>query len=94
MVTIENALVEAAIIKAIDEVKNKCKSIEGAVDTEFCPGRFITSQILVTLMGRIASALKVKVPDSCYIFHEKRTLRKLSIKESAEKLIKEAEYEK
>jgi hypothetical protein len=93
MAKLENALVEAKLIKVIDEIKDKFK-IKADVDIEFCPENFISSQVLVTVTGRIAVALGVTIPENCYIFHDKKTLKKYSIKEAAEKLIKEAKYEK
>ncbi|MCU7549824.1 hypothetical protein OCK74_11900 [Chitinophagaceae bacterium LB-8] len=94
MTKLDNAVVEAKIIKAVDEIKNKLKIDAVVVNIEFCPGKFISSQILVTLMGRIADSLEVNIPENCYIFHDKKTLKQLTIKEAAQKLIKEAQNEK
>ncbi|HEV7332534.1 MAG TPA: hypothetical protein VGN63_15960 [Flavisolibacter sp.] len=94
MINLDGALVEAKIIKAVEEIKHKLKLDAVTVDTELCPGKFISSQILVTLIGRLADALEVKIPDNCYIFLDKKTLKQLTIKESAQKLINEAQYEK
>jgi hypothetical protein len=93
MIQLDNALVEAKIIKAVDEIKEKLK-LDAVVDVAFCPGQFIASQVLVTLIDRIAEALEVIIPDNCYIFHDKKGLKQLSIKEAAQKLIKESKNEK
>ncbi|HMK16851.1 MAG TPA: hypothetical protein VK492_01520 [Chitinophagaceae bacterium] len=89
MVNLELTRVEKEITKAIDETTNMLK-IDAAVNEDYCPGILIPSQVLVTLMARIGRSLGVMIPDSCYIFHDKKNHQQLSIKEAAKKLIKEA----
>ena len=48
----------------------------------------ITSQVIVSVMGLLENRLEIKIPANCYIFHEKRDNRQLSIKEAAVKLYK------
>ena len=93
MVTLNVSLVEDKITKAIVETKGMLK-IDGVVTSDYCPGILIPSQVLVTLMRRIGNTLGVTIPDNCYIFHDKKTHRQLSIIEAAQKLIKEAKNEK
>ena len=54
----------------------------------------ITSQVLVTVMGRLEKKLDVIIPDECYVFYDKKEKKQLNIKKSAEKLIKNAHYGK
>ena len=93
MVSLNVTSVEDKITKAIVETKNMLK-IDGAVNSDYCPGVLIPSQVLVTIMRRIGNALGVTIPDNCYIFHDKKTHKQLSIIEAAQKLIKEAKNEK
>jgi hypothetical protein len=81
--------VENAITGVINEVKRKLK-IKAAIDRDVCPGNIngLTSQILVTLIGRIANALGVNVPNGCYIFKDGDSGEQLSVKQAAKKLIK------
>ena len=91
MVNLTAERVEKEITSAINEVKRRLK-ISATVDRDVCPGDIggITSQILLTLIGRISNNLGVTVPNNCYIFHDKATERQLSIKEAAQKLLKAA----
>jgi hypothetical protein len=92
MVSLDHTIVEDKIAKAIDETKNMLK-INAVVNSDYCPGILIPSQVLITLMGRIGRALGVMIPDNCYIFHDKKTHKQLSIREAAQKLIKVAKNE-
>lgn len=89
MVNINHDLVEKEIIKTVEEINNILK-IEALVNEDFCPGSLIMSQVLITAMVRIGRILQVTIPDSCYIFHDKKTQKQLTIKEATQKLIKEA----
>jgi hypothetical protein len=84
-----NEQVEKAITKVINEVKRKLK-ITASVDRDVCPGNIngLTSQILVTLIGRIGNDLGVSVPNGCYIFKDRDSDEQLSVKQAAQKLIK------
>jgi len=89
MIKIDHAAVEDEIIKAVKEFSNKL-NLEVVVDSDCSPGNIIgmSSQVLITVMGKIEEALDVSIPDTCYIFHDKVTKRQLTIKEAADKLIK------
>lgn len=82
--------VEKEITTAINEVKQRLK-ISATINVDVCPGDItgMTSQILITVIGRIANSLGVSVPNNCYIFHDKNS-GQLSIKQAAQKLIKAA----
>jgi len=87
MVAIERKIVEAEIFTAIDEVNRKF-NMSAEITTDFCPGNSLPSQILVTLMVRIGEKLGVVIPDNCYIFHDGKERKQLSIKEAVSKLLK------
>ena len=90
MATLDPKLVEKEIAKLIIEINNTIK-IDAVVDEDCSPGSIgISSQILITAMGRIGRTLGVTIPDNCYIFHDKKTQKQLTIKEAAQKLIKVA----
>lgn len=90
MVALKVDLVENEITKAIEEI-NSILKIDANINISCCPGNIgISSQILVTLMGRLEGILNVKIPDNCYIFHDRKSQKQLTIKEAAQKLIKEA----
>lgn len=92
MVSLSTALVEQKIVDAIEEVKTML-NLDAKIDKDSSPGGLgIASQILLTNIGRIAKALGVIVPNSCYIFFDKKNNAQLTIKEAAQKLIKEAKY--
>ncbi|HSZ85827.1 MAG TPA: hypothetical protein VK787_07335 [Puia sp.] len=93
MQNLDYASVEKEIVKAITEIKTKLK-IEIDLEGDCCPGNIISSQILLTVMGRIAKSLGIIIPDNRYIFHErtKKTQTQLTIKQSAQKLIKIAKH--
>ena len=80
--------VENELLSSIEEIKKKFK-LDLNITTDVCPGTVgIQSQILVTVMGRIARKLDINIPDNCYIFHDRNPRRQLSIREAAQKLIK------
>ena len=89
MVAIEQAAVEKAIIKIIEEI-NENLEYEINVVGGCSPGAFFKSHVLVTAMGRIARILDVVIPNNCYIFSEKQNNRQNTIIEAAQKLIKVA----
>lgn len=82
--------VEKEITKAVNEIKGRLK-IKATIDGDSCPGDIvgITSQILVTVIGRIANNLGVTLPNNVYIFHDKNS-GQLSIKQATQKFIKSA----
>ena len=93
MVELAHDVVEKEIIKMIEEINNSTGNLDLKIDKDFCPGNVIMSQVLITAMVRIGRVLKVTIPDNCYIFHDKKTLKQLSISEASQKLIKEATNE-
>tara|TARA_B100002049_G_scaffold110078_1_gene81225 strand:- start:6476 stop:6763 length:288 start_codon:yes stop_codon:yes gene_type:complete len=95
MVDVSQELVEEKITEVIKEIADTLE-IEIAINTKSCPGLLpgITSQVLVTVMGRLEKKLDVIIPDECYIFYDSKEKKQLDIKESAEKLIKNAHYGK
>ena len=92
MVNLSYGLVEKEIIRTIEEINESTENIALLIDEDFCPGNLIMSQILLTAMVRIGRKLDVIIPDSCYIFHDKKAKMQLSIKDATLKLIKEANY--
>jgi len=82
--------------KIIEVVATLCKDlvVDITIDGDICPGNipYMTSHILVTVMGRVESLLDVKIPDNVYIFYDKKNNKQLSVKEAADKLLKTAKY--
>ena len=87
--------VEEKIIEVLEDITDTLE-IKVSLDTRSCPGLIpgITSQVLVTVMGRLEKKLDVIIPNNCYIFYDKKEKKQLNIKESTEKLVKNAHYEK
>lgn len=91
MVALQSTIVETEIIKIIDEVNCNILNVDHTVDCHYAPGDMgISSQVLITIMGRVGSILNVSIPEDCYIFFDKKLQRQLTIKEAAQKLINEA----
>jgi len=90
MVTLSQQIVVDEILKVINDTKKLLK-IEGEIDASCCPGNIsgISSLILVDVISELSSKLKVDIPYDCYIFHDKKTKKQLSIIEAAKKLLKE-----
>jgi len=85
--------IEKEVINIIKEVCKKQK-IDEEVDAEFCPGKFIMSQVLVSITPEIEIKLGVSIPLECYIFHDNnKNKEKLSIKNAVKKILKVAKYE-
>jgi len=75
----------------INIVKKVCKqqNIDETVDGEFCPGKFIMSQGLVSIVPEIESKIGISIPLECYIFNDNiKNKEQLSIKEAVKKLLK------
>lgn len=92
MVNLNYDLVKKEIIRAVEEINSNTQQVDAVIDEDFRPGNFIMSQVLLTAMVRIGRAFSVLIPDSCYIFHDKKTKTQLTIKEATQKLLKEAIY--
>jgi hypothetical protein len=83
-------IVEGELINLILEAKDKF-NIDASISSDARPGSIgISSQVLITIMGRIGHKLGVNIPNSCYIFYDKKERKQLSIKEATQKLIKVA----
>lgn len=95
MIDITQELAEEKIIEVINEIA-KTLEVEISLDSNSCPGLLpgMTSQVLVTVMGRLEKKLDIVIPDDCYIFFNKKDMKQMNIKNSAEKLIKTAHYGK
>ncbi|MEQ9468001.1 MAG: hypothetical protein RLN88_11355 [Ekhidna sp.] len=79
--------VERELVSSIDEIKKKFK-LDHTINGDFIPGACgIQSQILLTVMGRIATRLDIHIPDNCYIFHDRNNRQQLSIRGAAKKLL-------
>ena len=79
-------LLEREIVKVVQEAAD-LMGVAVKVDAGCAPGNSgISSQVLVTVMCRLEGILNVEIPDNCYIFHDKMSLRQLSIREASEKL--------
>jgi hypothetical protein len=91
---LDSNLVEKKIIEHVTGIKNKLKLDAPSIDGEFCPGNIIESQILVTVIGRLANALQIVIPLGCYPFKDKKTSKQLTIKEAAQILVNVAKKDK
>jgi len=90
MATLTYELVKSEIIRAVTEINENTVQVDTIINEDCSPGNFIMSQVLLTAMARIGKKLEVKIPLSCYIFHNKKTKEQLTIKQATEKLINEA----
>ena len=92
MVALDSWVVEDELIKLIDEINKNILGIEIDIDKKCCPAEIgISSQILITIMSRVGNTLDVKIPNDCYIFHDKKSGKQLSIEEAAQKLIEKVQ---
>lgn len=91
MLTLSINTVEEEILKVIKDT-SKLLRLEGEIDENSCPGNIkgLSSIILVTIISQLSSTLNVEIPADCYLFHDKKTKKQLSIVEAAKKLIKES----
>ncbi|MGF6849430.1 hypothetical protein QFZ51_004665 [Chitinophaga sp. W3I9] len=88
--TLQIEIVEKQLVTIL---KDYCERLEipEKVDSDFFPGNFIKSQVLLTAICEVELALEVVIPNECYIFCEKR--RQLSVKEVAQKILEIAKVE-
>ena len=91
MVKLDRDVVKEEIVRIVGTMKNTY-NFEPDIDGDFRPGIKVPSQVLLSLMVRVAKKLEVIIPDSCYIFYDKKNHKQLSIEEAVEKLINFAEY--
>lgn len=84
-----------------DRVQKEITNIIDSINTNFglgakitattCPNDIgISSHIIISVMGNLEAILNISIPNSCYIFHDKKSNTHLSIKEASLKLIKMA----
>lgn len=95
METLELEKIEQEIITIIKKVCEQ-QNINEIVNSEFCPGRFIMSQVLVSIIPEIEIKTGLTIPVECYIFHDSnnnKSREQLSIKNAVKKLLKIAKYE-
>ncbi|GAA3984740.1 hypothetical protein GCM10022246_40560 [Pedobacter ginsengiterrae] len=86
MADLDINLVEKEIVKVVQEAAD-LMGVAVKVDAGCAPGSSgISSQVLVTVMCRLEGILDIAIPDNCYIFHDRMSLRQLSIREASEKL--------
>ena len=93
MATLTQEVVEAQIIKTVNEVARKL-NLETVTNCDQLPPSALTSNALLNVMGTISILLGADIPNSCYIFYDKQANRRLPIKEAAKKLIQNATNEK
>lgn len=79
-----------AIVKKVCEQQD----IKEEVNGNFFPGRFIMSQVLVSIIPEIEVKTGLTIPIDCYIFHDSnKNKEQLSIKNAVKKLLKVAKNE-
>ena len=91
MTALKTEIVEEEVIEIVKQICGILK-IDATIDAECRPGDIIKSQVLLTAIGSIEDILGIKIPTDCYIFCSKDR-KQLSIKETAAKIIKVAQYE-
>jgi acyl carrier protein len=80
--------VEFEMTKIVQEITSVLQ-LETDINSDTCPNKVgISSQILVSATTRLEEALKVSIPAECYIFHDKKSKKHLTIREASQKLIK------
>lgn len=88
----KNTEIETELIKVIEVICEE-QNIKEDINSDFCPGKYIMSQILVSIIPEIEIRTGYSIPIECYIFHDNKTRQQLSIKDAVSKLIKEGKYE-
>ncbi|MBS1549702.1 MAG: hypothetical protein JSS94_07545 [Bacteroidetes bacterium] len=90
MKTQESDEIETEIIDVIKMICQK-QNIDEEVNSDFCPGNFIKSIVLVSVaISTIEAKTGLEIPEDCYIFYDKKSHRQLTIKEATQKLIEKA----
>ena len=63
------------------------QKISEPIDRNFCPGKFIMSQVLVSIIPEIEIKTGINIPLDCYIFYDnKKSRTHLSISDAVNKL--------
>lgn len=84
--------IEQEIVAIIKKVCSQ-QQIEEEIDANFCPGKYIMSQVLVSIVPEIESKIGMSIPLECYIFYDNNKNREqLSIKGAVKKLLKVAKH--
>ena len=85
--------IEQEVITIIKRVCDQ-QNINEEVNSGFCPGKFIMSQVLVSIIPEIEIKTGMTVPIECYIFYDSnKNKTQLSIKNAVKKLLKVAKHE-
>lgn len=92
METLELEKIEQEIITIVKKVCDQ-QNINEEVNSEFCPGRFIMSQVLVSIIPEIEIKTGLTIPVECYIFHDNKSKEQLSIRNAVKKLLKVVKHE-
>lgn len=87
METLQAEKIEMEIINIIKGLCEKL-NIDETVNSDFCPGTFIRSHVLVSIVPEIEIKTGITIPLECYIFNDKDN-NPLSIKNAVDKLLKE-----
>lgn len=85
------ALQEKLEKQIIDVIKKVCKGqkINETVNPDFCPGNFIKSHVLVSIVPEIEAKTGINIPLKCYIFNNNnKDKEQLSITNAVKKLLK------
>lgn len=77
---------EKEIISVIQEVCDILQ-IKENVDSDFVPGNYIMSQVLISITSQIEITLGIEIKDNFYLFYDSKNKTQLSIKSATKKLI-------
>lgn len=88
MEMLQTQTIEQEIINIITGLCEKSK-IGETVDGDFCPGSYIKSHVLISIIPEIENKIGITIPLACYIFSDKDK-NQLSIKKAVAKLLKQS----
>lgn len=77
--------IEQVIVDIINKLCKKC-NINETVNGDFCPGTYIKSHVLVSIIPEIEIKTGISIPLECYIFNNKEN-NPHSIKNAVNKLL-------
>lgn len=87
METLESEKIEQEIITIVKRVCDQ-QGINEEINSDFYPGKFIMSQVLVSIIPEIEIKTGIAIPVECYIFHDNNKNKgQLSIKNAVAKLL-------
>jgi hypothetical protein len=78
--------IEKELVKAVQDAADHMGIAYTASGGTAPGGSGVGSQVLITVMCRVEAILDITIPDNCYIFHDRTSLRQLTIREASEKL--------